>query len=267
MAFDVLGATKNDLEIVGMGAQTAYPNPKIKDNGRHFIHDLHKMTPQHLTGKPLDKLTDLFIDTLCADIDAKFPEDDAASYEWQEMDICPYVKTTWAHASITSLFGTNIYAIWPGIEKWLWAFDEHFNSLMTKMPRFMLPIAWALRDEGWEKCAQWEADARKAEEDNRFGEDPDWDPYWGLRFVRQRAHYLKESGLTAKVRAGNQMVFIWGVSITPVLKDPQTNNTSSTPMRFQLRCKLSRNRSLDQRLLHLFFKKSQQPRQVQHPSI
>lgn len=237
MAFEVLGGTKKDLEIVGMGAQTANPTPNAKDNGRHFIHDLHKMTPQHLTGKPLHKLTDLFIDTLCADIDAKFPEDDPKSYEWQTMDICAYVKTTWAHASITSLFGTNIYTIWPEIEKWLWSFDEHFNSLMTKMPRFMLPIAWALRDEGWEKCAQWEAEARKAEEENRYGIDPDWDPYWGLRFVRQRAHYLKESGLTAKVRAGNQMVFIWGVSVSMPYDLQELTARSSMQTQSPLLCK------------------------------
>ena len=212
MSFGILGATKEDLRIMSMGAQTAKPDPNLKDDGRRVIHDLHKMTPQHLTGKPLDKLTNLFIETLCADIDTRFPMDDPASYEWQTLDICAYVKATWAHASITSLFGTNIYNIWPGIEKWLWSFDEHFQTLFTKLPRFMLPLAWALRDEGWEKCAQWESEARQAEKQNRFGDDPDWDPYWGLRFVRLRAHYLKDSGISDKARAGNQMVFIWGVS-------------------------------------------------------
>jgi hypothetical protein len=39
--------------------------------------------------------------------------------------------------------------------------------------RFMLPVAWALRDEGWEKYARWEEEAIKADEEKRFGEDPD----------------------------------------------------------------------------------------------
>jgi len=216
MSFGVLGATKEDLRIISMGAQSAKPVPNLNDDGRRVIHDLHKMTPQYLTGKPLDKLTDLFIDVLCADIDSRFPVDDPASYEWQTMDILANVKTIWAHASITALFGSNIYTIWPGIEKWLWSFDEHFQSLLTKLPRFMLPLAWALRDEGWEKCAQWEREAREAEAEKRFGEDPDWDPYWGLRFVRHRATYLRDSGISDKARAGNQMVFIWGLNANAI---------------------------------------------------
>ena len=216
MSFGILGATKEDLRIISMGAQTAKPITNLGDDGRRIIHDLHKMTPQYLTGKPLDSLTDLFIQTLCADIDSKFPINVLTSYEWQTLDILAYVKTTWAHASITALFGSNIYTIWPEIEKWLWLFDEHFQSLFTKLPRFLLPLAWALRDEGWEKCAQWEREARKSEANKLFGEDPDWDPYWGLRFVRKRATYLKESGISDKARAGNQMVFIWGLNANAI---------------------------------------------------
>lgn len=211
MAIGVSGADKNDLEIVERGSQTINP-PLPNPENQHFIHNLHQMTPQYLTGKPLDKLTNLFVETLCEDIDARFPPNDPKSYDWETLDLCEFVKTTWAHASITSLFGTNIYRIWPEIQKWLWDFDEHFPSLMTKMPRFVLPQAWALRDEGWEKCAQWEREARAAEATGEFGEDPEWDPYWGMKFVRLRAHYIKDSGMSDKVRAGNQMVFIWGVS-------------------------------------------------------
>lgn len=210
MAWEVLGASKEDLEILQMGAQIPNPKPNAKDDGRRVFFDLHKMSPQHLTGEPLNKLTNLFIDALCKVIDRKFPEDDASSYEWQQVDLCDYIKSSWTEASIISLFGTHIFEIWPNLEEWLWKFDKHLNSLLTKMPRFVIPEAYALREEGQQKCEQWEADAIAAEESGRFGEDPDWDPYWGLRFTRVRANYLRKSGLSTKSRAGNTLAFIWG---------------------------------------------------------
>jgi hypothetical protein len=213
MVWDLLGANKQDLEVLKMGAQVAKRDKDYKDDGRRVLYELHKMSTPYLTGDSLEKLTNLFIETLCGDIDARFPENVEERYEWETLDLCEYVKSTWTHASITALFGTHIFEIWPDIGRWLWEFDQHFQALLTKMPRFVIPKSYALRDEGQKMCEKWEADAIKAEEEGKIGNDPDWDPYWGLRFVRLRAHMLRKADMSTLSRAGNMMAFLWGVCI------------------------------------------------------
>ena len=212
MIWDLVGGSKEDLEILEMGAQVAKKNPNIKDDGRRIFYDLHTMAIPSFSGDSLEKLTNLFIEALCDDIDKRFPPNTASSYEWETLDLCEYVKETWTHASITSLFGPHICSIWPDIADWLWDFDRHFQSIITKMPRFMAPRAYALRDQGQKMCELWEKEALKAEDDGKIEGDPAWDPYWGQRFVRLRVKYLIENGISTRGRAGNMMAFLWGVS-------------------------------------------------------
>jgi len=194
-----------------MGAQVVSPKPSAKDDGRRVLHDLHQMSPGFLTGKSLDKLTEVFLEVLCDDIDKRFPAGEEKSYDWETLDLNEYIKETRVHASIIALFGTHIYEVWPNINKWVWDFDEHFQSLFTQMPRFLNPKAFALLDEGQAMCEKWEADAMRAGEEGKIEKDPDWDPYWGLRFTRVRSALLRDNGLSAKFRGGNESVFLWAV--------------------------------------------------------
>ncbi|TVY84462.1 Cholesterol 7-alpha-monooxygenase [Lachnellula suecica] len=206
----ILGASKKDLEILEMGAQVVFRRPGIKDDGRRILHDLHQLSPGFLQGKSLDKLTDVFLDVLCEDIDKRFPPSEEKSYEWEAMNLGNYIKETRAHASIVALLGTHIYDIWPGVNEWVWKFDEHFQSLFTEMPQFLNPKAHKLLEEGQQMCEKWEQDALKAGEEGRIEEDPEWDPYWGLRFSRVRSEMLRDNGLSTKFRAGNGVAFLWG---------------------------------------------------------
>jgi ATP-binding cassette subfamily D (ALD) long-chain fatty acid import protein len=212
MVWTLVGASKGDLEILKMGAQTVRKDPKVKDDGRRILYDLHSMTAPHFSGDSLEKLTSFFIDALCDDIDNRFSPDKESSYEWHTVDLCEFVKHTWTYASITGLFGSHIYSIWPQVGTWLWDFDRHFQKIIMKMPRFMAPKAYALRDEGKAMCELWEREALKAEVDGKVGGDCAWDPYWGLRYTRERVKYLMKQGISTQGRAGNMMSFIWGVS-------------------------------------------------------
>ncbi|KAG9238530.1 putative cholesterol 7-alpha-monooxygenase [Amylocarpus encephaloides] len=210
----ILGANKKDMEILAAGAQLLEPAP-LEETAMPLIHELHKLTPQHLTGEPLDKLTEMFIDTICSDIDKRFSPDQESSYEWETIDICVFVKSTWCHASISALFGSHMYEIWPGIEAWLWEFDKHFQTMFTGMPRFIIPKPYALLDEGQKMSAKWEADAMEASERDP---DPDryWDKHWGVRFVKLRNELLRNKGLSTKFRAGNHVAFLWGLNANAI---------------------------------------------------
>jgi ATP-binding cassette subfamily D (ALD) long-chain fatty acid import protein len=212
LVFRVVGGSKEDVEVLGMGAQTVTENPKIKDDGRRVLRDLHHMSSLHLTGDSLETLTNLFVQTLCEDIDKIFPPDQESSYVWQTLDLCAFVKDTWTHASITGLYGSHIYTIWPDVERWLWEFDKNFQKIIAKMPRLIAPKAYAVRDEATKMFGLWEQEALKAEAEGKIGNDPDWDRYWGLRFSRVRMKYLAKSGIGPGGRTGDLMAFMWAVS-------------------------------------------------------
>jgi hypothetical protein len=212
MVFGNVGASKKDLELLGMGAQTVKEDPKIKDDGQCVLNDLHSLSTLHLAGDSLETLTNRFIQILCEDIDKRFPPDKDSSYEWQTLNVCSFVKATWTHASIIGFYGSHIYSIWPDVETWLWDFDHHFQKIITKMPRLVAPKAYALRDEAKEMFTLWEQEARKAEAEGKIENDPDWDPYWGLRFSRVRIEYLTKCGIGVGGRTGDLMAFMWAVS-------------------------------------------------------
>jgi hypothetical protein len=212
MVWTLVGGSKEDLEILEMGAQTIKKNSKIKDDGRRVLYDLHSMVTPYFSGDSLENLTNLFINTLCNGIDKRFPPDMESSYEWETLDLCEFVKHIWTYASITGLFGSHIYSIWPGVETWLWDFDQNFQKIMMKVPRFMASKAYALRDEGRKMCELWEREALEAEANGKIGDDPAWDPYWGLSVSRKRVKYLMKQGISTRGRAGDMMAFMWGVS-------------------------------------------------------
>lgn len=210
LVWEGVGATKEDVQIAKIGAPDLQNDPGIKDDGRHVLHDLHVVANVHLMGDGLKEATDRFIKTLCDDLEKRFPLH--GSNEWETLDLCDFVKRIWTHASITALFGTHIYEVWPDVDTWVWDFDRQAQKFMTKLPRFLIPQAYAVRDEGLKRFELWEADALRAQAEGRIGGDPAWDPYWGHRHVRLRAKTLADSGISARGRAGVEIAFLWGVS-------------------------------------------------------
>lgn len=247
MVWEVVGASREDVRIARMGAQVINHNnnnnKKKKnrnkkdddddddDDGCRILHDLYTLASIHLSGEALEELTNRFIETLCEDIDRRFPprkndqnHDDGG---WETIDLPSYIKSTWTHASITALFGSHIHSLWPDIGTWLWDFDAHFQKIVARMPRFLFPGAYALRDEGQRMCMLWEEEALRAEREGEIsssssyknieGDDGNgngalWDPYWGHRYTRLRAKRMMENGISARGRAGNAISLLWGLS-------------------------------------------------------
>jgi hypothetical protein len=180
-AWAAFGATKKDVKILEIGAQGISRSKDYKDDGRRVLLELHNTLVPHLNGEPLESATAIFVKTLCDCIDERFPVAEPSSYEWQVIDLCEYVKSTWTRASTIALFGTHVYKIWPDVEGWIWRFDKHVKTVVTGVPRILAPKAYAVRDEALKMCELWESDAEQAHADCRFGKDPQWDPYWGQR--------------------------------------------------------------------------------------
>lgn len=197
-----------------MGAQLVRKDPGLKEDGRRYFHDLHILTKHLLSGDALDELTNRFIETLCNDIDKRFPISRDDQHEWETIDLCELVKSLWTHASIEALIGTNVYSIWPDIDHWLWEFDATFPQIIAQYPRLLFPKPYKVREEGIKMLQQWEEEAWKAEAEGKIETHPDhlWDPYWGHAYSRQTRKYNAKNGMSARGRAGSTISIIWGVS-------------------------------------------------------
>ncbi|CAI7573402.1 unnamed protein product [Penicillium glandicola] len=207
----MVGCTEKDIQIARIGAQTVIRDPRSIDDGRRVLHGLHVLADEHLSGESLDELTSRFIDMLSTELDTRFPPGPMA--EWQTFDLAEYVKAAWTHASITALYGSHIYTIWPDIDTWLWEFDQGIQSIITKMPRFLFPKPYTVLEQGLRMFEAWET---AAVQHSGFDAEAIWEPFWGHRHTRLRNKHLLDSGLSARGRAANNISLLWGLGANAI---------------------------------------------------
>jgi hypothetical protein len=210
MTWAAFGATKQGMEILEIGSQVISRKKDYKDDGRRVLLELHNTLVPHLSGESLESSTAIFVKVLCEYIDEQFPANKESSYDWETVEFCEFIISTWTHASTVALFGTHVYTIWPDVEEWIWRFDKHVKPLFTRMPRIFIPKAYAVRDEALKLRELWESDAEKAHADGKSTEDAQWDPYLGQRSWRARAALFKRNGLSPQARAASHVEFLWG---------------------------------------------------------
>jgi hypothetical protein len=174
------------------------------------IQKIHHLTVSSLRGPSLDRMTSVFNEHIFDSVDEQFPPAAEASYEWREIDLVEFAKRTWTLSSVVALFGTELLKTWPRFYEWFWEFDTNILPLFARLPQFMIPKSYALREEGIDKLQQWEMNARKAYEDGKIRGDPEWDPYWGLRYMKQKTMLAEEAGVNLRGRIAMQLALIWG---------------------------------------------------------
>ncbi|KAL3425233.1 Cholesterol 7-alpha-monooxygenase 4 [Phlyctema vagabunda] len=203
------GCNSNDMKILEEGTlaspQKVNPNQQTRPG---ILTQFHRMTAEHLMGDSLHRMTSIFVEYLASGISEMFPENDENSFEWQDIELVDFVKKQWTKASIISMFGTNIFKVWPEIDEWIWRFDPQVTPLMTKLPKVIYPHAHQLREEGLNRFIAWE---REAKENYSFTDErADWDVFWGLKFLKMRAALAEEYGLSERGRAAIQLSLFWG---------------------------------------------------------
>lgn len=207
---EVFGSSKEDVKILEVGAHDVSRKLIIDENvGPGLLHELHGQSVRYLRGESLKRMTGVFNKHMFENIDRDFPPSEKSSYEWKEVDLVEFVRKAWTIASVISLFGMHILELWPRIYEWLWEFDENILPLFGQLPRFIIPKSYRLREEAIRMLIKWEEDALQHQLEGKMDGNPEWDPYWGLRFLRVRGKTAQESGLGPRARAGIQLALLW----------------------------------------------------------
>ncbi|ENH66905.1 Cholesterol 7-alpha-monooxygenase [Fusarium oxysporum f. sp. cubense race 1] len=168
----------------------------------------HEIYESHLIGaNAVSALTELFIDTMIDELGT------AATQGPIEIGIDEFMKHHMFRASTIALAGRKVFDIDPNFADVFWDYDEDFMSLLYGIPKFLcrkgsnardkcLETVKGYLDQGWQNL-----DWRACHEQN-----PDWEPNFGSKLVREREVAMEKYGIGLDGRASFQMGLIWSIN-------------------------------------------------------
>ncbi|KAH8706987.1 cytochrome P450 [Phaeosphaeriaceae sp. PMI808] len=111
--------------------------------------------------------------------------------EWIEMpDLLTFFRKTLGRAVLEAHFGPSLLRINPGFIDDMWLFDEAVPGLAKRLPRFVIPDAYRVRDRLLMQIHNWYQYARQNFREDSVYADRDGDPFWGSAMSRERQKLL-----------------------------------------------------------------------------
>lgn len=152
-------------------------------------------------------MADHYMDTL----ERQFSQVDL-DHKWVEMpDLYHLLQMQIARASIEAVCGKYILQLNSTLVEDFWAFDQSVGTLLKGLPRRMCPRKYTARHKLLASIKKWHTFAHQHSDCNKTDpEDPDWDPYFSHKIVKERQkYYLKMKAMNADARAFEDMGLIF----------------------------------------------------------
>lgn len=182
---NLFGMPPNALEMYasdnsGLNAQPR-PESLVAPHNR-VDHRTHVSLVKFMSGKGLlgfyTRFTNLFTDHL-RHLDV--------GEDWVEMsDFMVFFEEGFGSAATEAICGPILRRVNPKFMQDLSKYDLGIPGLSKGLPIWMIPKAYAIRDELLDNIKQWHAVARAQFTDSSVDADGDFDPYWGSGFIRSR---------------------------------------------------------------------------------
>ena len=197
---------KKDADLVGkdISGSARLPLCETRDEDRIW-RKFHEIYESHLLGSgAVSALTDLFINTMIDEFDTIGT---GGSFE---CGVDEFMKHHMFRASTIALAGRGVFDVDPKFSEVFWDYDNEFMSLLYGLPKILCRKGWNARDKcletvrsylerGWQQL-DWTA-CHEA--------DPDWEPSFGSKLVREREVAMEKYGIGLDGRASFQMGLIW----------------------------------------------------------
>jgi hypothetical protein len=198
----------------------AHPFSNVEPRNR-IDYLTHDSLLRGLTGSSMLPTFERFQSILKRNLDAENFGD-----EWTELpDLFAFFRNNVGKAVLESLFGPSLLAINPNFVQDLWEFDEQVVHLAKRLPRFLVPSAYRVRERLLAQIQNWYQYARQHFRDSDADmQESQWDPYWGSVMNRERQKMLLSiDGQDDAAVASTDLGLIW-TSITNVV--PSTMMTA-----------------------------------------
>ncbi|KAJ5658225.1 cytochrome P450 [Penicillium longicatenatum] len=134
---------------------------------------------------------------------------------WISMpDIHQFFRDNLGRSVVESFFGPLLLKTNPTFMQELWEFDDATPSLSKRLPRWLIPRAYRVRDSLLGQILAWYENARAQFKDSLIDTDGNGDPCWGSEMMRERQEFLLAvDGQDDESLASSDLGLIW-VSVT-----------------------------------------------------
>jgi hypothetical protein len=169
----------------------------------------HHFQSELLGGAGLGELSRQFIRQFAIRITERSQE---IGDHWSHLpDLYDFVKSETFVATTIALCGEHIFKINPNLAEDFWSHDSWLPYILRKVPRWIIPRAFASRDKNHENILKWHKRARELVDcsDERM-KDVLWEPVCGARIMRKRAEMYKHvNEISPAGRAASDLGMIW----------------------------------------------------------
>ncbi|KAI1270024.1 putative cytochrome P450 [Xylariaceae sp. FL1019] len=121
--------------------------------------------------------------------------------EWTSISIRDFCRHDVAAVAVGALFGPDLIGSTPDFINRFWKFDEHVFKLIAGLPRWLSPTPYKVHDHYTEALQSWLERASTNYEREKTGDEPDWEPRFGSRAVREMYTWMKETNWREEVIA------------------------------------------------------------------
>ncbi|KAK7712443.1 hypothetical protein SLS64_004827 [Diaporthe eres] len=183
---------QNDKSGIGV---IPLPGSTVPPHLRVWQHQ-HKTATRFLQGDALKAHGTRFIEYLSAELSNCNLPGPVNAEAWVQID--DFYKW-WTHrlftAAITALCGPHLVRLNPTFVEDFWEYIDHTPTISKFYPRFLAPRAYRSRQRVLDAIKRWHVYARDHSDYRLNGpEDPDWDEYWGSKWLKVRQEWGQDSG-------------------------------------------------------------------------
>ncbi|KAM0222085.1 hypothetical protein ACHAPA_009664 [Fusarium lateritium] len=183
------------------------PLTETRDEDRIW-RKFHEIYEHHLIGSTaVSALTELFINTMIDELST------VATQGPIEIGIDEFMKLHMFRASTIALAGQRVFDVDPNFADVFWDYDEDFMSLLYGVPKFLCRKGWNARDKCLETVKSYlDQGWQNLDWHDCHEKNPDWEPNFGSKLVREREVAMEKYGIGLDGRASFQMGLIWSIN-------------------------------------------------------
>ena len=166
---------------------------------------MHTYVVQFMTGPNLELTAQRFTENLTSTFEA-----DDISHEWKELDdLYVFVRNRLFHASVTAMFGEQIFKLQPDFCSQFWTFERNIPRLMKGLPRWMVKDAIEVRERCLGTIQQWNQ-YLEDHSDMEPEEPTKYDPVFGSELCQRRHKAFKKfPAMSDRAKACEDLSLLW----------------------------------------------------------
>ncbi|KAF5027018.1 hypothetical protein F66182_893 [Fusarium sp. NRRL 66182] len=189
----------------GRGKTRAPGTEQVPDSERYWLgHD--RLYVDYLANRHnSDALADVFHRTFLHQLET-LPEG------WSTINLFETLKKIMATSAITSLFGTRIFDLNPGLIDLYWEFDDIAGHLVWGLPTFLQRRSVSVKDGLHKMTLKYVDSAWEGFDWNGPESESPWEPHFGSRLCRETARWLRENGFSHHATAGHAVGALFGLN-------------------------------------------------------